>query len=130
MPNTVEMILAIDSNNGIGKDGIIPWNIPDDMKFFKEKTNGHVVFMGKNTYFSLPEKHRPLKNRYNIVYTREPFKYNDDTIKYENLIFTNKKNFIDFGTSTNNQGASLALGISQQKEGFGARTSVQPPSGA
>lgn len=37
-----------------------------------------------------------------------------------------KKNFIDFGTSTNNQGASLALGISQQKEGFGARTSVQP----
>ena len=35
-------------------------------------------------------------------------------------------NFIDFGTSTNNQGASLALGISQQKEGFGARTSVQP----
>jgi len=37
-----------------------------------------------------------------------------------------KKNFIDFGTSTNDQGASLALGISQQKEGFGARTSVQP----
>jgi hypothetical protein len=37
-----------------------------------------------------------------------------------------KNNFIDFGTSTNNQGASLALGISQQKEGFGARTSVQP----
>jgi hypothetical protein len=37
-----------------------------------------------------------------------------------------KKNYIDFGTSTNNQGASLALGISQQKEGFGARTSVQP----
>jgi hypothetical protein len=37
-----------------------------------------------------------------------------------------QKNYIDFGTSTNNQGASLALGISQQKEGFGARTSVQP----
>jgi len=37
-----------------------------------------------------------------------------------------KKNFIDFGTSTNDQGAYLALGISQQKEGFGARTSVQP----
>jgi hypothetical protein len=37
-----------------------------------------------------------------------------------------KKNFIDFGTSTSNQGANLALGISQQKEGFGARTIVQP----
>jgi hypothetical protein len=37
-----------------------------------------------------------------------------------------QKNYIDFGTSTNNQGVSLALGISQQKEGFGARTSVQP----
>ncbi len=37
-----------------------------------------------------------------------------------------KKDYIDFGTSTNNQGAILALGISQQKEGFGARTSIQP----
>jgi dihydrofolate reductase len=93
MSDSIEMILAIDSNNGIGKNGIIPWNIPDDMKFFREKTNGHIVFMGKNTFFSLPEKNRPLKNRYNVVYTREPSKYNDYVTKYDNLMFTDK--FVD-----------------------------------
>lgn len=49
---------------------MLPWHIPEDMKHFRELTKNSVVIMGKNTYFSLPEKFRPLPGRRNIVFTR------------------------------------------------------------
>lgn len=64
------IIVATSENNVIGKDGDIPWHIPEDMEHFKEKTTGHAVIMGRKTFESLPENFRPLPNRKNIVLTR------------------------------------------------------------
>jgi dihydrofolate reductase len=65
-------ILAMDESLLIGKSNGLPWHIPEDMKRIREFTMGGVVVMGRNTYFSLPEKVRPLPNRRNIVITRTP----------------------------------------------------------
>ncbi len=46
----INIIAAVASNGVIGNKGGIPWNIPEDMNFFKEKTLGHVVIMGIKTY--------------------------------------------------------------------------------
>ena len=79
----MEAIYAIDINNGLSKDGIIPWNSKKDLKFFYDKTKYNVVIMGKNTFFSLPENVRPLKNRLNIVLTSNPKELSDKY--FENL---------------------------------------------
>lgn len=64
------IIAAVAENMAIGKDGDIPWHIPEDLEHFKEKTSGHPVVMGRKTFESLPEDFRPLPNRTNIVLTR------------------------------------------------------------
>jgi dihydrofolate reductase len=61
------LIAAIGSNNVIGVRGTIPWRIPEDLRFFKEKTTGHAIIMGRKTWDSIG---RPLPNRLNIVVTR------------------------------------------------------------
>lgn len=63
----ISLIVAQNSQNIIGVDGVIPWHLPEDMKFFKHVTEGKTVIMGKATWDSLPEKFRPLPNRQNIV---------------------------------------------------------------
>jgi len=63
----ISIIVAIASNNAIGKDNDLLWHISDDLKRFKRITSGHPVIMGKNTFFSLP--FRPLPKRRNIVLT-------------------------------------------------------------
>jgi len=63
----ISIISAISKNNCIGKNGQIPWDLPEDMKHVRELTTGHVIIMGKNTWESIPEKFRPLPNRKNIV---------------------------------------------------------------
>jgi dihydrofolate reductase len=99
----MEAILAIDLKNGLSKNGSIPWNSKKDMNFFFNKTKHNVVIMGKNTYFSLPEEVRPLKNRANIVLTREPEIYlNYETnCSEKNLVFTN--NFKIYNSIINNR---------------------------
>jgi len=54
----------------IGKDGGLPWKLPEDLKRFKDVTLGHAVLMGRKTWDSLPEKYRPLPERLNLVLTR------------------------------------------------------------
>ena len=85
----MEAIYAIDSNNGLSKDGIIPWYSKKDLKFFADKTKNNIVIMGKNTYFSLPENVRPLKSRLNIVLTSNPEYFLELKDEIKNLIFTN-----------------------------------------
>ncbi len=68
----ISLIAAISENNCIGKDGDLPWHLPEDMKHFKEKTKGKIVLMGRKTWESIPEKFRPLPHRKNIVITRNP----------------------------------------------------------
>ena len=86
--NNVEAILAIDSNNGLAKDGKIPWKSKIDMKFFKNKTINNVIVMGSKTLLSLP-KSEPLKDRINIVVTNEYNKYLNNYSKYDNIWFVN-----------------------------------------
>jgi len=88
----MEAIIAFDIKKGISKNGILPWCIKEDMQFFYTKTKCNVVIMSKNTYFSIPESMRPLKNRLNIVLTREPKKYKEITEQYKNVLFTNDEN--------------------------------------
>ena len=61
------IIAAASINNVIGFDNKLKWNIPKDLKRFKELTQGHSVIMGRKTFESLPS---PLPNRRNIVVTR------------------------------------------------------------
>ena len=61
-------IAAVSQNNAIGKGGKLPWHYSADMKFFRETTTGHAVVMGRKTWLTLG---KPLKNRLNIVLTRD-----------------------------------------------------------
>lgn len=64
------LIVAMDSDRGIGKNNDLMWHLPKDMKFFKDTTQGQIVVMGRKNYDSIPEKYRPLPNRLNVVLTR------------------------------------------------------------
>lgn len=65
----ITAILAMTEKGVIGDNNTLIWDIPEDMRRFREFTTGNVVIMGKNTYFSLPPKFRPLPHRRNIVFT-------------------------------------------------------------
>ena len=60
------IIAAIGKNRELGKNGDLIWQLPNDLKFFKEQTMGKKVFMGKRTFESLPKK---LPNREHFVLT-------------------------------------------------------------
>lgn len=66
----VSAIAAVSENQVIGRDGDLPWHLPDDMKFFQRTTMGHHVITGRKNWESIPLKYRPLKGRTNIVVTR------------------------------------------------------------
>lgn len=63
-------IAACAENRVIGTQGTLPWDIPEDMKFFRDSTKGHVMIMGRKTFDSFGGK--PLPSRYHIVITRRP----------------------------------------------------------
>lgn len=65
----VAIIVIVDENNGIGKDGDLLCHLPNDLKHFKKLTTGHIIIMGRKTYESLPNG--ALPNRINIVITSD-----------------------------------------------------------
>jgi len=69
---TIAAIVAMDEGRIIGKDGALPWHLPEDLAHFKSRTAGHFVIMGRKTWQSLPPKFRPLPGRTNIVVSRNP----------------------------------------------------------
>lgn len=75
----MKMIVAVDKNWGIGCQNKLLISIPEDMKFFREKTMNNSVILGKKTLDTFPGG-KPLKNRTNIVITR------DETCKIEGAI--------------------------------------------
>lgn len=106
----MKAIVAVDLNWGIGCGGKLLQSIPEDMKFFKEKTIGNVVVMGRETFESLPGKN-PLKDRINIVLSRSE-SFNDDRLIICNSIdetlkelqkYENDKIFIIGGESVYKQ---------------------------
>jgi dihydrofolate reductase len=62
-------IAAVAKNGVIGKGNALPWNIPEDMKFFRESTKNQIVIMGRKTLESLG---KPLPHRINVVISRNP----------------------------------------------------------
>ena len=68
---TVGLIWAQSRSGVIGRDGGIPWRLPEDQAHFKRLTLGHTVVMGRLTWESLPKKVRPLPGRRNVVLTRQ-----------------------------------------------------------
>lgn len=65
------LIWAQSTSGIIGRDGGIPWQVPEDMAHFKTLTTGCTVVMGRRTWESLPPRFRPLPGRRNIVLTRQ-----------------------------------------------------------
>ncbi len=67
----INMIYARAANGVIGKDGVMPWHLPEDLARLKRLTHGWPVIMGRKTWDSLPPRFRPLPGRTNIVITRQ-----------------------------------------------------------
>ena len=67
----LHLIYARARNGTIGKDGQMPWHLPEDLAHFKRVTLGQPVIMGRKTWDSLPVRFRPLPGRLNIVITRQ-----------------------------------------------------------
>ncbi|WP_147804300.1 dihydrofolate reductase [Alkalicoccus halolimnae] len=65
----ISMIAAMDRGRVIGKDGGMPWHLPNDLKFFKATTYGKTIVMGRKTFESIG---KPLPGRRNIVLTSNP----------------------------------------------------------
>jgi dihydrofolate reductase len=70
--NNFKAIAAMSQNRVIGAGNKIPWHLPEDFKWFKEKTTGHVIVMGRKTFESIG---RPLPNRTTIVLSRSGFQH-------------------------------------------------------
>jgi dihydrofolate reductase len=66
---TVTLVAAVAANGVIGRDGGLPWHLPDDLRHLKRLTRGHVLVMGRRTFDSIG---RPLPERTTIVVTRQP----------------------------------------------------------
>jgi dihydrofolate reductase len=90
----VSLIVAVSENGVIGKNNDLIWHLPKDMKYFKEKTLGHHIIMGRKNFESIPHKFRPLRNRVNIIVTR-----NRDYTAKDCIIATSIESAIDYSKS-------------------------------
>jgi dihydrofolate reductase len=64
------LVAAVANGGVIGREGAIPWHLPEDLARFRALTTGHPVVMGRKTWESLPDRYRPLPGRRNVVVTR------------------------------------------------------------
>ncbi len=64
----MDMIAAISKNNQIGANNVLPWKIPEDLRYFKEMTLGHTLIMGRKTFESIG---KVLPNRTHVILTRD-----------------------------------------------------------
>ena len=69
MEKDIHIIVAASNNDVIGKDGKLPWNLPSDLRHFKNLTINNMVIMGRLTYESIG---KPLPGRFNVIITRDP----------------------------------------------------------
>ncbi|MEK2689983.1 dihydrofolate reductase [Bdellovibrio sp. GT3] len=78
-------IAACSENRIIGTQGGLPWELPEDMKFFRDTTKGHIMIMGRKTFDSFNGK--ALPNRYHIVVTRDPSKFSFPSTEKSPVVF-------------------------------------------
>jgi len=109
----ISMIVAMDENNGIGKEGQMLWHLPKDFKWMKDKTMGHVIVMGRNCYNDIIRysKGKPLPGRKNIVLTSK----NTETI---NEGFFIEKTISDILSKYKNEDKIFILGGGQIYNAF------------
>jgi dihydrofolate reductase len=89
---------------GIGFNGDLPWNLPEDLKHFRDTTMGKSVIMGRNTFMSLPGPARPLKGRTNIVITRDKsFTYEFDKPDTELIIVNSIEECNEYASNLNEE---------------------------
>lgn len=75
-------IAAMASNRVIGKNNDLPWSIPEDFKFFKTKTMGHICLMGRKTFESFQE---PLPGRLHVIVTRQKDYHPEGTHVFQSI---------------------------------------------
>jgi len=80
---TVSVILAMSENRVIGREGQLPWDLPEDLARFKQITLGHPIVMGRKTYESMG---KPLPKRTNIVVTRNPDEFRRNSEAPESVV--------------------------------------------
>jgi dihydrofolate reductase len=68
----ISIVVAYGANGAIGHEGRLPWRLPSDLRRFRELTLGGTVLMGRKTFESLPPRHRPLRDRHNVVVSANP----------------------------------------------------------
>ena len=68
----IGLVWAQSANGVIGRDGTLPWHLPEDMARFRALTTGATVLMGRRTWESLPPRFRPLPGRRNLVLSSTP----------------------------------------------------------
>jgi dihydrofolate reductase len=66
------LVAAMARGRVIGRAGALPWHLPEDLRHFRELTQGQPLLMGRKTWDSLPPRFRPLPGRRNLVLTRQP----------------------------------------------------------
>ena len=75
----LSIIVAKAKNNIIGKNNQIIWNLPEDLKHFRELTTGHTIIMGRKTYESLG---KPLPDRKHIIFSQNPdFRVHEENVQ-------------------------------------------------
>ena len=82
----LNLIYARARNGVIGKDGKMPWHLPEDLAYLKRMTLGCSVIMGRKTWDSLPPKFRPLPGRTNVVITRQQAWHEEGALPAHNLL--------------------------------------------
>lgn len=90
----ITIIVAVSENSVIGYKNALPWNISEDLKYFKKITINHSVIMGRKTFESIG---KPLKDRRNIVISR------DKTLKIEGVEVVNSLDDAIFRTKDQNE---------------------------
>ena len=107
------MIVAVCDDLGIGKNGQLPWHVPEDLAWFKKTTLGHTVVMGRKTYQSIG---KPLPSRTNFVITNQP----NLIPKNEHVITGTKHEFLSYLNSiaTGKDGIVFVIGGASLFEDF------------
>ncbi len=105
----ISIIAAVGKNNELGKNNDLLWNLPNDLKFFKEKTLNKTIIMGYNTFVSLP---KVLPNRKHIVLAFEDVELPEGVVLVksieESLKYCDEDTFIIGGASIYKQFIDIA----------------------
>jgi thymidylate synthase len=97
-----DIILALNENNGIGRNGVLPWHCPEDLKIFRQKTKNHILIVGRKTAETLPK----LKDRTIFYVGKTDIKQNNDYTRFDTLqealnysktVYPDKKIFVAGG---------------------------------